>query len=306
MAVQTIEEIRSLQQIYELCSCTDDEFDNWLSKVRLIHVIPVCKCGNETRLEMRRRRNKIQKLYRCVDSKCRKTRGFYHNTFFEHANISAKEIFQLSWHWATGRYAYEDIRREMARADGSTLSSKTLVDWYQFFRDVCIEHISRHPTVIGGPGVIVEIYETVLSRRNYGCGRPPSRQWLFGGIERGSNCCFIVPIEKRDAATLFSLIKQYIRPGSIILSDRWSTYGEVENFLEAYRIDQLGRFVGPESSTKSIEGNWQEFKVKVKTKGGVSHDLLFGYMLDFIWRSRFAWPQRFAAFWTHVREQYSL
>ena len=50
---------------------------------------------------------------------------------------------------------------------------------------------------------------------------------MFGGIERGSGECFLVEVEKRDAATLLPLIYQHVRgPRSTVLSDEWSSYNQ--------------------------------------------------------------------------------
>ena len=57
-----------------------------------------------------------------------------------------------------------------------------------------------------------------------------SNQWLFGGVERNTNGrrCFLVPVETRDAATLLPLIRQYIAPGTRILSDGWRAYNRIQ------------------------------------------------------------------------------
>ena len=34
--------------------------------------------------------------------------------------------------------------------------------------------------------------------------------------------CFLVEVEHKDAATLLSIIQQYVRPGSIVYSNKWS------------------------------------------------------------------------------------
>ena len=42
---------------------------------------------------------------------------------------------------------------------------------------------------------------------------------MYGGIERENpEKCFLVPVPDRKSDTLISLIEEYIRPGSIIVS----------------------------------------------------------------------------------------
>ncbi|KAJ8975992.1 hypothetical protein NQ317_006289 [Molorchus minor] len=87
--------------------------------------------------------------------------------------------------------------------DKLKMSTRTVVDWSNFCREVCIEWCFTHSNdKIGGPGKIVEIDEAKVGRRKYHKGRVLEGQWIFGGIERGSSKLFIVPVETRDASTL--------------------------------------------------------------------------------------------------------
>ena len=47
---------------------------------------------------------------------------------------------------------------------------------------------------------------------------------MFGGVERGTNRCFLVPVKNRKAKTLLPLIEHFILPGTTILSDCWLAY----------------------------------------------------------------------------------
>ena len=75
---------------------------------------------------------------------------------------------------------------------------------------------------IGGIGKVVEIDESKFGRRKYYRGHRVEGQWIFGGIERGSGKCFLVPVEKRDTETLLAIIKEWIIPGTTIISDCWA------------------------------------------------------------------------------------
>jgi len=55
-------------------------------------------------------------------------------------------------------------------------------------RDICADYFLRNSEKIGGPGTIVEIDETCVSKRKYERGRLiRPNQWMFGGIKRGSS-----------------------------------------------------------------------------------------------------------------------
>lgn len=83
---------------------------------------------------------------------------------------------------------------------------------------------------IGGDGIIVEIDESVISRRKYNRGSRVPAKWIFGGIERGENGrAFAFRVENRSAAILIPLIEAHIRPGTIIVSDEWPVYHRLKN-----------------------------------------------------------------------------
>ena len=70
----------------------------------------------------------------------------------------------------------------------------------------------------------VEIDESKFGRRKYHRGRMVEGHWVFGGTERITGNSFLVEVDRRDAQTLLPIIKNYIRPGSIIYSDEWRAY----------------------------------------------------------------------------------
>uniref|UniRef100_A0A914HUB0 Transposase n=1 Tax=Globodera rostochiensis TaxID=31243 RepID=A0A914HUB0_GLORO len=102
-------------------------------------------------------------------------------------------------------------------AQGIEDGKQTITDWTNFFRDICAEYFVRHSIQIGGQGIVVEIDETCIVRRKYNRGRlrGNANEWLFGGVERGTNGqrAFMVPVLRRRAQDLLPLIEQYIAPG---------------------------------------------------------------------------------------------
>ena len=62
-------------------------------------------------------------------------------------------------------------------------------------------------------------------------------QWVFGGVERGSGKCFLLPVEDRRAETLIKAIEDetlikaiedWIAPGTTIYSDCWASYNGIK------------------------------------------------------------------------------
>lgn len=47
---------------------------------------------------------------------------------------------------------------------------------------------------------------------------------MFGGIEHGTRKSFFVPVENKCRESLLEIIKKWILPGTVIISDCWKTY----------------------------------------------------------------------------------
>ena len=99
------------------------------------------------------------------------------------------------------------------QCDIGSFTSRT--DWASFCREVCFDNAVPN----GGPGKIVEIYESKFGKRKYHRGHHIEGQWVLDGVERDTGACFMVPVEKRDRATLLPIIQDWILPGTTIISD---------------------------------------------------------------------------------------
>lgn len=179
----------------------------------------------------------------------------------------------------------------------------------------CVVYYVRHPVVVGGEGCTIEIDETVLTHRKYHKGVLEARQqWFFGGVERGSGLCFLVPIEKRDSATLLPIIQHHIRPGSTIISDCWAAYNGIEKLPEMYQhytvnhSDKEHPFVGQETGayTNTIESTWQKFKARHKEEYGTARTLFGTYIAQFLWRRQFAGKDCMYNLWSQISDVYNL
>ena len=89
------------------------------------------------------------------------------------------KIIVFAHHWLSKYWDHEAIIK------GLHLSSRTLVDWCSFCSEVT-DHWIENQGAIGGPGIIVEIDETLIARRKYERGRVLAQVWVFSGIEQTS------------------------------------------------------------------------------------------------------------------------
>lgn len=79
----------------------------------------------------------------------------------------------------------------------------------------------------------------------------------------------MVAVEKSDEGTLLPLIKQWMRPGTVILSDCWKGY--INLAKEGYvhkTVNHSKEFVNQDGDhTNKIEGHWRHAKAKMPTFG---------------------------------------
>ncbi|TRY63906.1 hypothetical protein TCAL_14323 [Tigriopus californicus] len=70
----------------------------------------------------------------------------------------------LAWLWS-----YKTSVSDTCSQTG--VAAKAVGQWFSFYRDVCSHWLEENPYKIGGPGVIVEIDESVIAKRKYHRGR---------------------------------------------------------------------------------------------------------------------------------------
>ena len=187
-------------------------------------------------------------------------------------------------------------------------STNTVVDWYNFHRDVCAQYFIDHPLQIGGAGKVVEIDEAKFGRRKYNRGWYQEGHCVFGGIERGSVKAFMVEVDDRSAATLLPIIQQYILPGTTVLSDKWRSYSCVPSLGMSHQtVNHSIHFVDPSTGahTQGIESTWAATKRMMRKKGvmGTSNSLFPTYLQEFLWRK---FEDIFNTILDHIAEQYPL
>lgn len=170
------------------------------------------------------------------------------------------------------------------------ISNHTVVDFYNFCREVCAVLIEDESEQIGGVGKVVEVDESKFGRRKYHKGRRVDGVWVFGGIERDSNPpkCFFVTVQDRTAETLIGLIKRWIKPGTKILSDCWKSYATLES--EGYIHETVNHSVTFVSDTgvhtNTIESRWNSLK-KSLPKYGTTKTLYDSYFAEYCIRRKY-------------------
>ena len=124
------------------------------------------------------------------------------------------------------------------------------------------------------------------------------------GIEQDSRKCFLVAVEKRDEATLLPIIKKWIEPGTIIISDCWKAYCNLEKHGFVHRtVNHSKEFVNENGDNiNKIEGHWRQAKCKLP-KFGVKKHLFSTYLAEFMSIYMHRNEDLFAAFLNDVKKK---
>ena len=259
--------------------------------------------------------NREMKLVTCNDRsdglkwECRiQTSGKRHKTetsirkgsWFSQRNMTLEEILKFTFWWCQD-LEQSQITHELGLARG------TGVDWDSFCREVCEITMFDSSQKIGGEGKIVQIDESKFGKRKYHRGHHVEGQWVFGGIEQESRKCFMIAVDKRDEATLLPLIKRWIEPGTIIISDCWKAYCNLEKHGYTHRtVNHLQEFVNEQGdSTNKMEGHWRPAKVKLPPFGVRKHHFS-SYLAEFMWRYKHREDDLFEIFLGDVKKLYSV
>ncbi|XP_026825347.1 uncharacterized protein LOC113561918 [Ooceraea biroi] len=223
------------------------------------------------------------------------------DTWFDKSKLSLETVCRLSAYFIMLRPP-----RHHFLCTELQLSEPTVVDWISFCREVCIDWSKTNSTIPRGPNTIVEIDEAKIGKRKYNRGRIIDGKWIFGGIERNTRKIFLVPVRDRTKETLLQVIKQWIRPGTTVMSDCWKSYNclNSEDF-QHLTVNHSMNFVDPDTGahTQSIERVWREVRANIPRYGTrTSH--LMGYLAEYLFKRVHPYEDRISSFFRAIAELY--
>jgi transposase-like protein len=146
---------------------------------------------------------------------------------------------------------------------------------------------------IGGPGVVVEIDESVITKakitRNRSA-RPVPEKWVIGMFDRNKKIGIVRLIDNRTEITIISLIRKHCFPGTRIITDGWAGYNNLHLFGYIHDVViHKDEFVvnGTNIHTNNIENYWKRCKAKFKRMNGTTTEMILSYIDEFMWNERF-------------------
>ena len=215
-------------------------------------IIPMtkkCDNGHEMHLDMgdaaKEDNNTKRDRWRCKSRKCRNDIGVQTGTWLEGSRLGLDKILWFIYNWSRDRSSIKECQTEQ------NMNPSTATDYNNYMREICAWFLMSKQKKIGGKNMIVEIDESMFTRRNSNKGRVLPRQWVFGGICRETKEVFMCLVDDRTSTTLMTKIKEFIEPETTIYSDCWSAYKALEMDKEYNHrtVNHSYNFVDPDDGT---------------------------------------------------------
>jgi transposase-like protein len=224
---------------------------------------------------------KDRKMWKCTKSSCRKKVSMLKDSFFAKTKLKVNELLEIGYYWLAkvGRDSIVTITGH---------SPNTITNAIDSYRQLVADTLDSEEQMIGGKEIIVEIDEAKFGKRKYNRGHRVEGSWVLGGVERTDDRnVFLVEVSDLRAETLLNIINRYVRPGSIIYTDCFSSYTRLSNYFTHFSVNHSQNFKDPITGchTNHIEGTWCGVKMNIRprqrTTGEINH-----HLGEFIWRRR--------------------
>lgn len=257
-------------------------------------------CNQRSRLVLQNNRRLV---YRCSTNNCQ----------LRTALINTKiPIFTLlqSIYFLLHDESYKNMSHYLNLSDSTIARIK---------KKLCVifqQYLNTHPVYLGGLNTIVEVDETVLSRK--GIIRSPtsnedytiSTVWILGAycVETGG---FILKrIPNRRIETLTEVLGKSLLIGTMLFSDGYPSYPSVaENLGVSHRVVNHNRgFINEDGThTNNIEGFWSHLKSSMRKENGVKRTNIDNWLIQYTFKRRYimgASKEEFAALFIAIIKLY--
>ncbi|TGZ69782.1 hypothetical protein CRM22_003543 [Opisthorchis felineus] len=234
--------------------------------------------------------------WRC-DS-CQNKRSIRHRSIFTHCDMNIRTATQILYLWSVGHPS------NLIPCDTDT-SIQDTNDWLYCIREVCRETNSELKERIGGLQEdgdaasycrVVEVDECMFTcwLEDPLVGPTVKEIWLIGGVERGTERTFLArcPHNNRDAFSLVPVIREYVKPGTAVITDDWEGYSPLSQLPEGYLHYVTGRTRGARESEQgavhiqTVIGHWSHWKRHFESLNGTKVEEFETRLDEYLWRMR--------------------
>lgn len=188
----------------------------------------------------------------------------------------------------------------------------TVAKYYRFFRDVCSWKLlqDRDHFRLSGPGHVVQVDESVVTKRKYHKGKKVPERWVLGIFDTTLQRGIVRYIDRRNAATLLPIIQEYVAAGTEVWTDEWRGYSALNSLGYRHKtVCHKRQFKAADGTcTNQVEGYWSLLKQYCRKTNVLRSKLLPEHIDEFMWRELFCrratTGNTFRTILSHIKERY--
>ena len=166
---------------------------------------------------------------------------------------------------------------------------KTAIYYYQRLRQLIFEHSESSEQLLGE----VEVDESYFGGKRKGkrgrgaAGKIP----VFGLLKRGGKV-FTVIIPDAKEQTLLPIIRDKVKPDSIVYTDTFRSYNALDvSEFKHYRINHSQLFADKHNHINGIENFWNQAKRHLRQFNGIPKEQFPLYLKECEWRFNYSDPK---------------
>jgi transposase-like protein len=231
--------------------------------------------------------------YRCMNNRCKTSRNLFFNLGLTFHKISLTSILQI-----LVCFCYDITIHDVLKI--LNVSEFSIQHYYDIFREkICLLYKKEFDQYKFD---IAEIDESLFGKRKYHRGRLIKNQWILGicDAENGGRL-YMEKVENRKRETLEPIILHATNEESVIFSDKWAAYDDLENQNRFHlTVNHSENFVDPETevNTQRIESLWNCCKLWLKSHNYKCHSKLEQYLYEYCYRYNHG--KSFSFIWEHI------
>jgi transposase-like protein len=232
-------------------------------------------------------------IYRYINDKCRTSRNLFFSLGIGFHKISLTTILQI-----LACFCDDIIIPDVVKL--FQVSETSVQHYYDIFRKKICSLYKRE--FDQNHFDIAQIDESLFGKRKYNRGRVIEKQWIFGICDaENGGLLFLQKVENRKRETLEPIILQATNEDSVIFSDKWAAYDNLENQNRFHlTVNHSENFVDPETeaNTQRIESLWNGCKLWLKKHNYKCHSKLEDYLSEYCYR--YNHEKSFSYIWEHI------
>lgn len=223
-------------------------------------------------------------VYRCNKRTCRKRKGIFSS------KIPPCKLLNILF-LLLNNCSYHQLHTFHGISTNTTHAIKKLL------RKAYKSYMLNHPVYLGGPGILVEADETVLSRRGV-ITSPTSLSdetkdtvWILGAIDNTPERNFFIKrVQDRTITSISNALEGVIREGSRLCTDGYRSYPRVAEILclEHSIVNHSMGFVANDGThTNNQEAFWSHLKATMRKEHGVKRENIDEWISDYTFKRRY-------------------